>query len=70
MVDADLDNFRLVTERIYKSVLDSYKEKNGLIFQINLTMSNLKKQWIRSGLFNPLDPASSGMPSFLVNELG
>ena len=68
-VNYNINVLRPVLHRLYKEVLDSYPNRNGLIMQINLGLAQLRKQWLKSGPFDPTKIANESFCDWMVNML-
>lgn len=67
--DYNLSLIRPLLHKLYNIVLESYKDKSGLLMQINLGLSQLKKQWLKSGNFDPNASESKSFCDWIVNLL-
>jgi hypothetical protein len=65
----DLDAFRISLNRMYESVILSYGNSSNLVLQINIHLDNLRKQFVKSGIFRADDTSARNFIDFLVNEL-
>lgn len=65
----DFEKLRDCIRDVFLDVINSYDDKNNLICQVNLSLADLKKKFIKSGLFHANDKKSITLIDFLVNEL-
>ena len=68
-VNYNITVLRPVLHRLYREVLESYPNRTGLIMQINLGLAQLRKQWLKSGHFDPTKIANESFCDWMVNML-
>ena len=69
VTDYNLAVLRPVLHKIYKEVLSTYIDKNGLIMQMNLGLAQLKKAWLKTGTFDPSKLSNEAFCDWLINLL-
>lgn len=57
--------------KIYNHVLSEYDNtEDKLVMQINIGLAQLKKQWLKSGNFDPREKSNESFCDWMINLLG
>jgi hypothetical protein len=67
--EADLDSFRIALNKIYNEVVGSYQNTHNLIGQINIHLDNLRKKFVKSGIFTVDQSVGKNIVDWMINEL-